>query len=285
MESRESRPEQPASPRDFWLKVVLIVGVLLFCVVVFMPSLIEQTKKVAMTKVTGNAKSFFYLMVEFDGDYGQFPNDQTAEGDAKLNGYTGQYSNDYFGQFIAGGYTSSEEIFYAKGNDVWGSKPDNVISPKEEILKEGECGFAYNKGYSTNFNSAAPLIMAPMYGDGFKFDPYIFDNKAVVLRIDGSVKQLRLNDDRHAIVSGSQTLFEAGPDTVWGEKGYDRSNLLYAKYPYEPRYKVRESSVKITVTLVLLIGLGLLLIYLVVLIFRRFNILRVAEGNEEKPTA
>ena len=77
-----------------------------------------------------------------------------------------------------------------------------------------------------------------MYGDGFKFDPYCYDNKAIALRIDGSVQTLRLNKDRHAKLPNGKTLFEGGIDSVWGEAGFDRSNLLYAKYPYTPNPKL-----------------------------------------------
>jgi len=277
MENTEPRAEHHNSSRDFWLKVMLSVGVLLICVVALTPYVMEQEKKAVMTKATGHSKQLFCLLLEFDSEYGEFPNDRTAARDTKLNGYSGEYSNDYFGQFVAAGYIDSEEIFYAKGPYNRGSKPDNVISPKEEILKEGECGFAYNKGYSSAYNSGIPLLMAPMYGDGYKFDPYLFGNKGVVLRIDGSVKQLKLNDDRHAVLPNSQrfnatasdapTLFQAGPDSVWGEQRHDPSNLVYAKYPYDPelREHVRDKNMMSA----LVIGIALVFISLTILIYRR----------------
>ena len=76
-----------------------------------------------------------------------------------------------------------------------------------------------------------------MYGDGFKFDPYCYDNKAIVLRIDGSILHQRLNKDRHAKLPNGKSLFEGGADSVWGEAGFDKSNLLYARYPYTPKWR------------------------------------------------
>ena len=290
MENTEPRAEHHNSSRDFWLKVMLSVGVLLICVVALTPYLMEQTKKVAITKATSHTKLLYYLMLDFDSEYGEFPNDRTAARDTKLNGYSGEYSNDYLGQFVAASYIDSEVIFYAKGPYNRGSKPDNVISPKEEILKEGECGFAYNKGYSTASNSGIPLLMSPMYGDGYKFDPYLFDNKGVVLRIDGSVKQLKLNDDRHAILpnfqrfnetaSDAPTLFQTGPDSVWGEQRHDPSNLVYAKYPYDP--ELREHVRHKNMMSALVIGIALVIISLTFLIYRRRAMALLKESKKKQ---
>jgi hypothetical protein len=60
-------------------------------------------------------------------------------------------------------------------------------------------------------------------GEFFNPDPY--DNKAVVLRIDGSVKQLRVNQAKKAVLTGADTLFDTGEDTVWGTDGYESGNL------------------------------------------------------------
>ena len=290
MENTEPRAEHHNSSRDFWLKVMLSVGVLLICVVALTPYLMKQTKKVAITKATSHTKLLYYLMLDFDSEYGEFPNDRTAARNTKLNGYSGEYSNDYLGQFVAASYIDSEVIFYAKGPYNRGSKPDNVISPKEEILKEGECGFAYNKGYSTASNSGIPLLMAPMYGDGYKFDPYLFGNKGVVLRIDGSVKQLKLNDDRHAILPNSQrfnetasdapTLFQTGPDSVWGEQRHDPSNLVYAKYPYDP--ELREHVRHKNMMSALVIGIALVIISLTFLIYRRRAMALLKESKKKQ---
>ena len=68
-----------------------------------------------------------------------------GEPNCDLRAFKGKWSNDYLGQLIAGGYTKSEEIFYAKGGVGGSRKPDNVISSPESILAPGECGFAYYK--------------------------------------------------------------------------------------------------------------------------------------------
>ena len=41
-----------------------------------------------------NAKQLFYLMVEFDQDWGAFPNDATSKNDDDILGYKGKNSTD-----------------------------------------------------------------------------------------------------------------------------------------------------------------------------------------------
>mgnify|MGYP007122433376 CR=1 FL=1 len=184
-----------------------------------------------MTEATSNAKQVFYLLVEFDQDYGQFPSDATAVDE--LEGYRGEFSNDYLAQFIVGGYTKSEEIFYAKGGSGTKKRPDNVIDNRNDQLSEGECGFAYIKDLSTKSPSDTPVLLTPMYGDGYKFNTDTHEGKAAVLRVDGAVKQFRINTNGHANIGGGKTLFDGGADSVWGAEGFDASKLCYAKTPYK----------------------------------------------------
>ena len=209
------------------VELLVVIAIIAALAAMATPVIMKQNKKAAMTEATSNAKQVFYLMVEFDQDYGEFPGDATAVDE--LAGYTGSKSNDYLAQFIAGGYTKSEEIFYAKGGASNNKKPDNVITNQNDQLKAGECGFAYVRGQSTSDNSGRPLLFAPYEGSQkFKPDPY--DGKAVVLRIDGAVKQLLLNKDTNlAKIGGGKTLFDTGSDSVWGASGLNTSDILEAE--------------------------------------------------------
>lgn len=191
--------------------------------------ILEKRKKADMITAMNNSKKLFFLMVEFDQDFGSFPNDDTANDDDDLKNYKGKHSNDYLGQFIAGGYTLSEEIFHAKGGSNTVKKPDNDISTKAKTLEAGECGFAYVKGLSTSDHSGKPLLLAPMTGKGFKFDPEPYNGKAIVLRIDGSVKIYQIDANGDVVLPNGKKLFEGGKDTVWGEKGLDAKSLLFPK--------------------------------------------------------
>ncbi len=209
------------------VELLVVIAIIAALAAMATPVIMKQNKKAAMTEATSNAKQIFYLLVEFDQDYGEFPGDDTAVDE--LSGYSGSNSNDYLAQLIEGGYTKSEEIFYAKGGASNNKKPDNVITNKTDQLKKGECGFAYVKGMSTSDNSGRPVLFAP-YDASQKFKPDPYDGKAVVLRIDGAVKQLLLNKTSNkAKIGGGKTLFDTGTDTVWGSDGFTASNLLQPK--------------------------------------------------------
>ena len=132
-------------------------------------------------------------------------------------------SNDFFRQFLAGDYIESEEIFYAKSKLT--KKPNNTL--RADALSAGECGFSYLTGQSSSDNMARPLVMAPMEGTGETFDPDPYDNKCVVLRIDGAVKQLRIKKNKKGILTGSTTLFDTGIDTVWDTDGFIPTDLKH----------------------------------------------------------
>ncbi|MBK1832061.1 hypothetical protein JIN77_15095 [Verrucomicrobiaceae bacterium R5-34] len=191
--------------------------------------LLNKSKRGEMTKAVMNAKQIFLLMAEFDLDYGEFPNDETANSDDLLKAYRGKHSNDYLGQFLAGGYTQSEQLFFVKGGAPTDKKPDNDISTKAKTLEAGECGFAYYKGLSMGKNAAMPLLLAPMTGKGFKFDPKAFDGKAIVLRLDGSVTTYPIDANGDVILANGKRLFEGGAGTIWGNEGPDAKRLLFPK--------------------------------------------------------
>lgn len=209
------------------VELLVVIAIIAALAAMATPVIMKQNKKAAMTEATSNAKQIFYLMIEFDQDFGEFPGDNTAVED--LAGYAGSNSNDYLAQLIEAGLTKSEEIFFAKGGASTNKKPDNVINDKGDQLDTGECGFAYIKNQSTSDNSGRPILAAPLEsGTEFKPDPY--DGKAVVLRIDGAVKQLLLDrDSNRAKVGGGKTLFQTGSDTVWGTGGFESADLVPAK--------------------------------------------------------
>lgn len=183
-----------------------------------------------MTTAASNAKQVYMLLIEFDHDFGQFPNDESSFADEDLKGYRGDFSNDYLGQLIAGGYCQSEEIFYAMGGSQTKGKPDNDISKEGRILEAGECGFAYLKNHSTSSHSSTPILLTPMTGEGVEFDTDRHDGKVVILRVDGSVQPLRGDHKTgEAMVSDGKTLFQGGKDTPWEKKAFVPADLHFPK--------------------------------------------------------
>jgi hypothetical protein len=191
------------------------------------PVIMKTQKKANMITASTNAKQVFMLMVDFDQEYEAFPGDETAIDE--LAGYTGKSSNDYLAQFFIAGYTNSEEMFYVKGGSSTDKKPDNIINTCSSILSSGECGFAYIKNQSTSHNSGRPLLLAPMTGNGLKFDPEPFGGYAIVLRIDGAVKRYRIDENGDLVMPDRRKFWAGGVDTVWGAEGFNEEDLVFPK--------------------------------------------------------
>jgi len=191
------------------------------------PVIIKQQKKASTMEAVTNAKQLFYLLTDFDQEYGEFPSRNTAKefpGSPK-----GNSSNALFRQFFLGRITMSEAIFYAKGAGI--HRPDNRIGTSAnhyaQALTPGECGFTYITGQASDSNSGRPILCAPMTGHGVKFDPIPYGGKAIVLRIDGAVKLYQINANGDVILPNGKKLFENGKNTVWGVDGFKPEMLAF----------------------------------------------------------
>jgi prepilin-type N-terminal cleavage/methylation domain-containing protein len=212
--------------RGFTLVELLVVIVIIAALAgLTAPMVIRQRKKADQTEAVSNARQIGLALFEFENEYGSYPDQDTAIAVTSATGSTltlgATNSNDLFRQLLAGNFTQSEKMFYAK---VPGAvKPDDNVKG-EEALKAGEVGFAYMMKGTTGFNAAGnpsrPLAVTPLMGtatDG-TFDPAPFDSKAIVLRMDNSVTSINIKLDKKINLGGTNSdLLTTGTDTVWGE--------------------------------------------------------------------
>ncbi len=190
------------------------------------PMVLRQRKKADQTQAINNARQIGMALIEFDTEYGSFPDDSTADTVTENTGTTltfaGGTANDYFRQLIGANITTSETMFYAKTS--YTVKPDDISNTTEEALKEGEVGFGYiiksgGGGYGTTGNSGRPVVVSPMMeGSGTEFDPDPFDSKLVMLKVDGSVTTSNIDKDKGTKMGGKD-FFDASEGSVWGSTG------------------------------------------------------------------
>ncbi|BCX47212.1 hypothetical protein HAHE_11200 [Haloferula helveola] len=188
------------------------------------PMILRQRKAADRTQATSNAKQLSLALIEFDQEFGSFPDNDTAELVSDATGtdltLSGDSSNDYLRQLVAYGI-QSEDIFYAK--TTYTREPDNVISTGK-ALDAGEVGFGYvmltgNVAQNTAGNPGRPVLVAPLLdaSTNWEFDPDPYGGKAVILKLDTSVDQPLIRDkDKYVTVGGGRTLQQTGDDTVWG---------------------------------------------------------------------
>jgi prepilin-type N-terminal cleavage/methylation domain-containing protein len=217
--------------RGFTLvELLVVIAIIAALAGLATPVILRAKKKADLTAATNNMKQLGALMFEFDQDWGSFPSQdiRNANADQFTGASAGDDANAYLGMLIAGGYTESEEIFYAKGGSQSTKKADNVVNTPAKVLEAGECGFGYvmlqgNKAMSTSDNAGRPLLVAPLQPNSggndpnFNSDPY--DQKALYLRLDQSVQQARINKKTNKVVlqGTSRTLFQTGEESVWDQ--------------------------------------------------------------------
>ena len=171
-----------------------------------------------------NARQLYLVLMDFEADYGTFPDDASAAKNPSLNRFTGDYSNDYLSQLIAGGYTKDEAIFHAS-DSRYENGPDDQISPPSRILEKNECGFAYvlveekgkRRGLNSEDHGGFPILAAPLVNESGVFEKNSYDKHGVYLRVDGSVRseRLRSSDQKIKLPTG-ETLFDVLPGSMWG---------------------------------------------------------------------
>jgi len=173
----------------------------------------------ASTQAIMNARQIGLMMVEFDTDYGSFPNAGTR---ADVEAATGKKlpaddksSNAFFRQLVLAGIVENEVLFFAS---IPGTKKgDNDISAGK-VLEKGENAFAYIVGLNTA-NGSTPLLLCPLVPGTTTFDPKPFGGKDVILWTDFSVRALPIADDGKVLVDGVDILSKDHP--VWKGKAPD----------------------------------------------------------------
>jgi hypothetical protein len=170
------------------------------------PLVVRQRKKADQTVAVNNARQIGIALLEYQSDYGRFPDSSTAPE------ITGSSSNARFRQLVHSGIGGSEDMFYAKANGT--HKPDGNISG-DNAIAPGECGFGYIDNIRTDDGVPRPLAMAPFVKGRAEFDPLPFDNKAVILWSDNFVRSFPIDRiSREVIIDGQNILDPAHP--IWG---------------------------------------------------------------------
>ena len=187
------------------------------------PVILKQRKKADQTEASHNVRQIHIALLDFDNDYGSFPDNNTAEDVKDATGtslsFGGSFATDYFRQLIATS-AKAESTFWCK-TSYSPRKPDNDISPGK-ALDAGEVGFGYimasqTDGQSSSSNSSRPVCVSPLYKaqPNWEFDPEPYGDKAVVLRIDGSAKAETIRTDNRYVAVPGGFLQSQGEKSVW----------------------------------------------------------------------
>jgi len=212
--------------------ILAIIGTVSWTAGIAIPLIHSQMQAARRDVAIEHAREVGRALVEFENRYGSFPSREVYQNNTNQfkNAIGGDSANDLLGLLMAGGIVEDETIFRAgKRRRTAKKQTDSRFNAPEKLLGPGECGFGYvmlegGVPLSTaRSNGACPLIVTPLEpgsgGSNPKFSRRPYHNWAVYLRIDQAVKSGRI--DRFGRVRAPEnrhTLFETGPDTVWGDK-------------------------------------------------------------------
>ena len=198
--------------------VLSIIGILMIPLVVHV---LRGPRHLSSTEAINNARQVHLALFNFDADYGRFPDGSTI---AAVKADTGtavtlgtSSSNEMLRQLLVT-VAKSESIFWAY-SAITPRKPDQVMNGSH-ALEKGECAFAYVAALSSSSDPATPVLMAPVDPGKRCFERRKdYQNKAVVLFLDGSAKTFPIDKHGKVQVSGMDIFDPRQP--FWGGKAPD----------------------------------------------------------------
>ena len=231
------KTKEPSHQKGFTLTELLVVMTILVVLAGIAPaSIFKALKRAAVAEAINNAKQVKLALDVFALDFdGQFPNEDTAE-DVVEGGTGTTYSNDFFRQLFLSGVTESEIIFWVKNSPAAGSNsaPDDKVKEggrmqPQEILQDGDVHWAYISEQTNLDTTSRPLLIDGYEKNTSEWDPDLWENKVIVVRIDGSTKAMRMRLSDGKVLDGSKNDILSSQADAWD--GDSPSDLLKQPQP------------------------------------------------------
>lgn len=215
------------------VELLVVIAIIVALAALATPQIFKALKRAALAEAISNARQVKIALDNFASDYnGVFPSDDTAEDVAEgLAG--GQSSNDFLRQLHMAGIADSEVIFWVKNSPVANKRPpDNKVKEgkrpqKSEILKPGDCHWAYVVDHDNTDSGTLPILLDPYTPGTSDFDEDLWEWKAIVMTLDGSVKALRMRTSDSQVLDGNKKPIMSSQASAWeGSSGQDPTTRL-----------------------------------------------------------
>ena len=204
------------------VELLVVIAIIVALAALATPQIFRALKRAAMAEAVSNAKQVKLALDGFAMDFdGQFPNEDTAE-DVVEGGTGTTYSNDFFRQLFLSGVTESEITFWVKNSPSAGSNsaPDDKVKEggrmqPQEILQDGDVHWAYITDQTNLDSTSRPLLIDGYEKSTSEWDPDLWENKVIVVRIDGSTKPMRMRLGDGKVLDGSKNDILSSQADAW----------------------------------------------------------------------
>jgi hypothetical protein len=224
----EDREPAPNRARFSWLRVLGTLFIITVILGLLSPIIPHGKMSADHTEAFNNIRVAGLTLSEFESIYGKFPDATTIE---KVKAATGTQlelgsssSNQIFRQLLANpAIAKSEKPFWCK--TAWSKKKPDDIFTRDKALQPGEVGFAYIAGLSSADDPLTPIVVAPLIPGTTRFDPKVYGEKAIILRLDNSATPMQIRKDTGEVWLNGMNLFDPRqpfwkgkpPDIKWAE--------------------------------------------------------------------
>lgn len=194
----------------------------------------KAKRKAALAQKVASGRQIKLCLDFFAMDHnGRYPCRETAE---TYNTTLGEESsNKYFRQLLAAGVIDSERLFWVEDAPVCSADPpDDVIRDEDallpaEMLKAGDCGWAYMSGQSNVSLPGRPILLDAYIPGTTRFETAPWDGKVTVVLIDGSAHAIE-PDAKGALHFQQDKLLDPKAD-LWKDSKTPPAQLLIQPLP------------------------------------------------------
>ena len=97
------------------VELLVVIAIIAALAGLATPAILRAKKAADLTEATSNLRNVGIFMFSFEDEFGTFPSQEIREENSSrfTTASGGDSSNDLLGLIIAGGFTTSEEVFYA----------------------------------------------------------------------------------------------------------------------------------------------------------------------------
>lgn len=179
--------------------------------------------KALQAMAVNNARQSGIALLEFESEFGSFPNEETAAAVKEATGtkadLRGATANDCLFQLIASGIVMTDRIFSLEPS------AEGVALNPQPLMNLQKCVFSYLSGMSATGNPNRPLLVTPLVSGTGLFDRKALGGKAVILKVDNTATTVDIEQDGTVIMNGmdlfdpAQSFWEGKvPPIRWPEK-------------------------------------------------------------------